>query len=413
MSAITVAYIFERYPVLTQTFLRRELAGLSQAGLRVEVYSMVGPGNNFSAKEEPNCIPVRHFRGWHATKLLVAVPRELRRDPKLLRDGWRLWREHRFKDWENFWATVWAIVFALCSAPQFRQRKPDILHGVRATGPATAATVLSRLCGIPFSFGAHAYDIYRHGGDAFLKPKLHAARFVHTTTATAEKHLRECAEGVAINIVLARRGIERLPEKLNRVQSERPIAMLSVGRLVAKKGHFHQIAACALLKSRGVPFIARIIGDGPLRDHLQSAIERAGLQNCVTLRGAVSPEEIADEYAWADIFWHTGIVDSEGDRDGLPNVIPEAMAYGLPVIASNLPGNTEAVENGINGMVVDAANAESLAKVVKSLAEDTELRKKFGENGRRWVEQNFLISRNAEILAEAFRGNVPLKSRMG
>lgn len=425
MSTITVAYIFERYPVLTQTFLRRELAGLSRAGLRLEVHSMLPVNQDFrfqisdskietdgrataiqSGDALPPGVPVNtpafYFRWWEAFKLVVALPRELLRDPKLLGDGWRMWRKHRFKSWENFWATLWAVIFAICRAEKFRRRKPDVLHGVRATGPATAAAVLSRLCGIPFSFGGHAYDIYRHGGDAFLEPKLRAARFVHTTTAAAEKYLRERANGATTRIVLARRGLESLPARMEHEVQNRPIALLSVARLVPKKGHVHQIAACARLKAKGIPFVARIIGDGPLRDELQQRINEAGLQDSITLCGALSPEATDEAYRWADIFWHTGVVDAEGDRDGLPNVIPEAFAHSLPVIASNLPGITEAVEDGINGLIADVTDAEQLAQAVQLLAEDAKLRKKLGESGREWVEQNFLISRNAEILARAF-----------
>src|SRR5579884_1554835 len=404
MSTVTVAYIFERYPVLTQTFLRRELIGLSRSGLRLEVHSMFSSRRVSARQVEklPDSIRILYFRWWHAAKPVIALPRELLRDPKLLRDGWRLWRRHRFANRENFWATVWAIIFSFCQAPKFRRSKPDILHGVRATGPATAAALLSRLCGIPFSFGAHAYDIYRHGGDAFLEPKLRAAQFAHTTTAAAEDYLRKRAGGNGTNIILARRGLESLPPKMERNAIDRPIVLLSVGRLVPKKGHVHQIAACALLKAWKIPFKARIIGEGPSRTELRRAIVEAGLEDRVILWGALSAETIEKAYYEADIFWHTGVVDAEGDRDGLPNVIPEAMAHGLPVIASNLPANTEAVTDGVNGFVVDATNAEQLAGAVKRLAQDPALRKKFGENGRQWVEENFLISRNAEILAGAF-----------
>lgn len=404
MKTVSVSYIFERYPVLTQTFLRREIAALSHSGLRIEIHSMLGGANtnSISTGKLPECIPVYRFRWWQALKLIIALPRECLRDPALLRDGWRLWRKHPFNNWENFWATLWAVIFALCEAQKFRKLKPDILHGVRATGPTTAAAILSRLCGIPFSFGGHAYDIYRHGGDAFLEPKLQAARFVHTTTIAAEDYLRRKTGDSAVKIVLARRGLENLPPKIERDITNRPIALLSIGRLVSKKGHIHQIAACALLKSWNVPFAARIIGDGPLRGELQKKINQARLCDCITLVGACSPEQTNEVYRWADIFLHTGVVDSEGDRDGLPNVIPEAFAHSLPVIANNLPGTAEAVLNGINGLVVDATNPEQLAKAVKKLAENPALRKKFGDNGCRWVEENFLALRNAEMLARAF-----------
>ncbi|MDB6020929.1 MAG: glycosyl transferase family 1 [Pedosphaera sp.] len=404
-AAITVAYIFERYPVLTQTFLRRELAGLSGQALRLEIHSMLSPDSDSSCRrlqKLPDCIPIHYFRWWEAMKLVLAMPREVWRDPALLRDGWRLCRQYRFNNWENFTATVWAVIFAFCRAPDFRRRKPDVVHGVRATGPATAAAILSRLCGIPFSFGGHAYDIYRHDGDAFLEPKLRAAGFVHTTTQAAKNYLRQHAGGAAVKIVLARRGLESLPPKMERVAGDRPIALLSVGRLVPKKGHVHQIAACALLKSWGISFAAQIIGDGPLREELQRKINQAGLRDSVTLCGALSPEKTDDAYRWADIFWHTGVVDAEGDRDGLPNVIPEAFAHSLPVIANNLPGTTEAVANGVNGLVVEVADAAQLAGAVKRLAENLTLRQTLGENGRRWVEEHFLISRNSETLARAF-----------
>ncbi|MGA2138707.1 MAG: glycosyltransferase [Verrucomicrobiia bacterium] len=398
----TVAYIFERYPVLSQAFLRREVAGVCAQGVHVEIYSMFPPSAADRIHTLPG-VPVDYFRWWEAGKLIVALPRELRRDPTLLRDGWRLYHRYRPTNSENFWTSVWAALFAVCRAHRLRRHKPDVIHGVWATGPATAAAILGRLCGVPFSFGGHAYDIYRHGGDAFLEPKLRAAGFVHTTTEASLAYLRERAGGAAVNILLARRGLDRLPPKSERDTAARPIRLLSISRLVAKKGHDHQLAACALLKSWGVPFVAKIVGDGPLRDKLQRRIDRDGLGGLVILCGALPPEQVGEQYRWADILWHTGVVDAEGDRDGLPNVIPEAFAHCLPVISSRMAGPMEAVAHEMSGLIVDVTNASELAAAVKRLAEDSLRRRRFGENGRRWVEENFLITRNTEVLARAFR----------
>jgi colanic acid/amylovoran biosynthesis glycosyltransferase len=398
----TVAYIFERYPVLYQTFLRREVAGVHAQGVRVEVYSMLVP-NRANRTHALEGMPVDYFRWWEAAKLIIALPRELLRDPMLLRDGWRLYRRYRPTNSENFWTTVWAAIYAVCRANRFRQRKPDVIHGVWATGPATAAAILSRLCGIPFSFGGHAHDIYRHGGDAFLEPKLRAASFVHTTTEAAANYLRDRANGAPVKIVLARRGLDQLPPKPVRDTTPRPVCLLSVGRLVAKKGHIHQLAACGLLKSWGVPFIARIVGDGPLHDELQRRIDRDGLEKFVSLTGPLTPPQVDEQYQWADIFWHTGVVDPEGDRDGIPNVIPEAFARCLPVISSRTAGPMEAVTHEVTGLLADPSNTAELASAVKRLAEDRELRQRLADNGRRWAEENFLISRNAAILARAFQ----------
>lgn len=401
MSAPTVAYIFETYPVLSQTFLRREVAGVCAQGVRVEIHSMLTPSTADRAHALDG-VPVDYFRWWEAGKLIVALPRELLRDPKLLGDSWRLYRRYRPTNSENFWTTVWATIFAICRAGRMRRHKPDVVHGVWATGPATAAAILGRLCGIPFSFGGHAYDIYRHGGDAFLEPKLRAASFVHTTTEAGASYLRERAGDATVKIILARRGLDRLPKKTVRDVAVRPIRLLSVGRLVPKKGHDHQLAASALLKSQGVAFALKIIGDGPLRDELQKGIDQDGLSSLVTLCGALPPERVEAEYLWADIFWHTGIVDPQGDRDGIPNVIPEAFAHCLPVISSRTVGPMEAVTHEATGLIVDVSDSTELVNAVKRLADNPSLRQRLGENGHHWVEQNFLIARNAEILARAF-----------
>jgi glycosyltransferase involved in cell wall biosynthesis len=123
----------------------------------------------------------------------------------------------------------------------------------------------------------------------------------------------------------------------------------------------------------------------------------------VTLCGGQQHERVQEAYDWADIFWHTGIIDVHGNRDGLPNVIPEALAHQLPVICGPVAGATEAVTHEVTGLVVDVTDRASLAGAVKRLAEDESLRRRLGENGRRWVEENFLVSKNVAILAQAFR----------
>jgi glycosyltransferase involved in cell wall biosynthesis len=395
---VRVAYIFIRYPVLSQRFMQREIAALAQHQIRAEIYSLLQVGG-----AGRHAAGVDYFRWWEAVKLAVALPRELARDPGLLRDAWRLLRGRRPSSAENFLSNLWAAIFAICRAQQFRCSKPQILHGAWATAPATAAAILSRLCGIPFSFGAHAYDIYRRGGDAFLQSKLRTAAFVHTTTVTNVAYLKERGGGAPV--ILARRGLDELPAPAPRLRHTE-IRILSVGRLVAKKGHSDQLAACSLLQEKQIPFHLRIIGDGPLRAQLEKKIKAANLADFVTLCGALNPSDVDQAYRWADIFWHTGIVDLDGDRDGLPNVIPEAFTHNLPVICSRTAGPMEAVTDNETGLVADANNPVQLAAAVERLARDPRLRQRLGENGRRWTEQNFLAATNTALLATAFRNAV-------
>ncbi len=352
-----VAYLFDRYPVLTQRFLQREIDALRAHGIAIEPFSIF-----------------RHIA-------------ETRRS--------------RWSD--NYLSVIPAASFALRHARAIRAGKFQLVHGAWATAPATAAVILHRLCHIPFSFGAHAFDLYRHGGDPFLRAKLRAAAFVHTTTRANVSYLQKVSPESAAKIVLARRGLEEMPPATERKQLPVPVRILSVGRLVEKKGHRFQLAASEELRKMGIDFRLLIVGDGPLRATLLAEVTHRNLSEYVSLGGALSHKGVDEAFGWANIFWHTGIIDAAGDRDGLPNVIPEAMAHGLPVISHREPGAMEAVNDGVTGLTVESGDAMALAQATARVIRNRELRTVLGQKGRAWVEENFLAKRNAEILAAAFR----------
>ena len=217
--------------------------------------------------------------------------------------------------------TVMGVLTALRHAERLRVGDYRLLHAAWAHGPATAAAVLSRLTGIPFSIAGHARDIYRHRGDAFLEKKLRAARFVHTTTRANVAYLR--ARGAREDAtVLARRGLSRLPDAVDRRPNTDVVRLLSVGRLVPKKGHYLQVEACRMLARRGVAFRLRIVGGGRLRRRIVAQRDRAGLGAALELCGPLPQEAVQEMYRWADIVIHSGVVDESGDRDGLPTWCP-------------------------------------------------------------------------------------------
>ncbi len=404
---LKIAYVVMKYPTLSQTFIEREMRALAALGIQVEVHPCLD-FRRAGVVDLPVPSELTVVRAGSVVGVVLAgivgAGRELARRPNLLRQGIGLLWRHCPRHLEGWFHTLWGTLFALARAEEFRRRAPDIIHGAWATAPATVAAVLGELCGRPFSFGAHAYDLHRHGGDPLLAPKLDAARFVHTTTQTNVDDLRRRFPGGRAEIVLSRRGLPRLPELNTRTASApgAELRLLSVGRLVPKKGHGFQIAACRELARRGVAFRLKIIGEGPLRPELEAAIAAAGLEASVELAGERSPQETQAAYVWADVFWHTGIVDAQGDRDGLPNVIPEAFAHWLPVVSSAAGGAGEAVLDGQTGLLVDPADARALADAVERLARDEGLRQRLGLAGRAWVEDNFLSEVNVRRLAEAF-----------
>ena len=403
-----IAYFVMKYPTASQTFIEREMLELAANGLQIEVHPCLDFRRAADLPPPPAGLTVvRAGPCWRLLPaMLTGMIYELGRRPALLGRGIGLLVRHWPRHAEGWFMTVWGSLFALARAREFRRRGISVFHGAWATAPATAAAVLGELCGRPFSFGGHAYDLHRHGGDPLLAAKLAAARFVHTTTEANVQSLRTRFLHSRAEIVLARRGLRRLPPlpgpPVDGDPAGREVRLLSVGRLVEKKGQRHQIDACRALARRGRRFRLRIIGEGPLRPALEAQIARAGLGESVELPGERTPAEVEAAYAWADVFWHTGIVDSQGDRDGLPNVVPEAMAHGLPVISSAAGGAAEAVRDGETGLIVDPADAEVLANAVERLAGDAPLRERLGKNGRAWVEENFLAEVNTRRLVRAF-----------
>lgn len=388
-----------KYPTLSQTFIERDLLGLVAQGIEVEVHP-IWDFRRLAGVAPVTPAELRVVRPGGVWPLAVAAARELWAHPTRAGRAGRLLWANRPRHGEGWFMTGWGTFFALARAEAFRRSGVAVVYGAWATAPATAAMVLSARCGLPFSFGAHAYDLHRHGGDPLLAAKMRAARFVHTTTETNAADLARRFPARRAEIVLARRGLIDLPPLPVRHPPAGPVRLLSIGRLVEKKGHAHQIEAAGELARRGVDFQLRIVGEGPLRSALTLQIAQAGLAKRVELAGALAAPEVAAAYREADIFWHTGVVDSQGDRDGLPNVIPEAFAHGLPVISSAAGGAAEAVGEG--GLIVDPADAGALADAVQRLAGDPALRERMGKAGRAWVEANFLASRNTRLLAEAF-----------
>ncbi|MFH1067561.1 MAG: glycosyltransferase [bacterium] len=417
-----LAYFTVRYPTLTQTFIQREVEGLCRQGLDVHVFPCQQFGLPVPSKagERPAIHPL-DSKNW--AHLLSETASALWREPKLALsflhfvkvyhiNKSRSFLSEKFSEnifgcrvfSENFLANLWGCLAALAHLHKLRELDVHMVHGAWATMPATAAAVCSYFLKKPFSFGAHAYDLYRHGGDGLLKEKLNAAAFVHTTTQTNSRLLLSLIQQNKnrCDMVAVPRGLPDLPPFIERAELPQTIRILSVGRLISKKGHTHQIEACRVLKKRGLPFHLKIIGDGLLRQELQNKINSLGLTTQIELAGALLPEAVWKAYHDADLFWHTGIVDAFGDRDGLPNVIPEAMAHGVPVISSTGEGAAEAVQHNITGLIVDVTSPEALATAVEQLAQQRDLRARLARNARQWVEENFSTEKNTAVLANAF-----------
>lgn len=390
-----IAYLFTTFPKNTETFLQREIIGMKHHGARIRIYSLWGGGESFRG------LPITRFNKWRLLSLIWLIPYESWRRPAVLRQVLAGLFKRRAPSWLNFWENMLGAGFACVFAREFRRRQPALVHAAWAGAPATAAWLLWRINGHRYSAAAHAYDIYEHGGDWWLRDKLLHAEFIHTSTMMARRGLIE--RGLpAGKIVCIRRGLDRLPALKPLRASRSPLHLLCVARLVEKKGLMYQIIIYSALKAAGVPFVARIVGDGPLRSDLERYAGHLGVGAQVTFTGHLPQHEVWEQLAWADVLLHTGVIAASGDRDGLPNVIPEAMSAGVLVVSSSAAATTEAVTQGITGLLARVDLTDDWVSALMRLAADDDLAEKLRRGARLWVEENFDAHKNARRLLEEF-----------
>ena len=394
-----IAYFFTTFPKNTETFLQREINAMRALGANLRLYSLWGGGGTFRGA------PVASFNKWRLLTLVWLIPYESWRRPDVLRQLLRGLFTRPAPSWLNFWENMLGAGFACVHFREFRRQPPALIHAAWGGAPATAAWLMWRVNGHRFSAAAHAYDIFEHGGDWWLNDKLEHAAFIHTSTEMGRSAL--IARGLtAEKILCVRRGLDRLPTMKPLRASRVPLNLVCVARLVEKKGLDHQLRIYAALRDADVPFAARIIGDGPLRPELEKLAGHLGIAADVAFMGHLPQHEVWNQLAWADVLLHTGVIAASGDRDGLPNVIPEAMSAGVLVITSPAAATTEAIAHEISGIVAAVDSPVHWVAALRRLATDDALAEKLRATARRWVEENFDAHKNAARLLARFEATL-------
>jgi glycosyltransferase involved in cell wall biosynthesis len=394
-----IAYLFTTFPKNTETFLQREIVAMQAQGIDLRLYSLWGGGGTFRG------LPVVRFPKWRLVLLVGLIPYESWRRPEVLRQVLHGLFTRRAPSWLNFWENMLGAGFACVFAGSFRKNPPALVHAAWGGAPATAAWLLWRIDGHRYSAAAHAYDLYEHGGDWWLRDKLQHAAFIHTSTEMGRRTLIGLGLPAA-SIHCIRRGLDRLPP-LKRLRASRtPLRLVAIARLVEKKGLRHQLRIHAALRAAGVPFEARIVGEGPLRAELERLAGQLGIAASVTFTGHLPGHEVWNQLAWADVLLHTGVVAESGDRDGLPNVIPEAMCVGVLVVTSPAAATTEAVTDGVTGLVAAVETPAAWVEALRNLMVDDPRAERLRVAARRWVEENYNAHDNAARLLTLFRAAI-------
>ncbi len=276
------------------------------------------------------------------------------------------------------------------------------IHAHFASQSASVARVVHLLTRIPYSFTGHAHDIWQ---DRLLMPeKLAEAAFVVTCSDNARRSLlAESPRDAPAKVHLVYHGldVDNFPY-CNGDEREKNL-ILSIGRLTQTKGFPDLIAACGLLAARGFPFRCVIVGEGEERTRLEAMIEESGLSGKVSLAGALRQEEIRAYYRRAWVFALPCVDAADGNRDGIPNVLMEAMASGVPVIATANSGQAELIRHGTDGLLVPVHSPDRLAEALAAVCSNDALRERLSAAGRDKIVNSFDNRKTIEPLICLFR----------
>ena len=278
------------------------------------------------------------------------------------------------------------------------------LHAHFAHGTTTVTWLASTITGLPFSFTGHAKDIYTEelNPAGLLRRKMDAASFVVTCTDANRTHLASFGSWTPVHVVyhglnadfeaLVRAGVRRVPRER--------VRLLAVGRLVRKKGLDTFVDACAVLHSRGVDFEAVIAGEpGDHEQQVRARVAAATLEDRVSFLGPLTQAGLFEQYQRASVFALPCRVLEDGDRDGIPNVLMEAMACDVPVVTTGVSGITELVHDGINGLIVQPDRPADLADALHRLIKDPGLARQLAQSGRSIISERFDAGTTAERMA--------------
>ncbi|MEP6685371.1 MAG: glycosyltransferase family 4 protein [Verrucomicrobiota bacterium] len=389
-----LAYVFERFPSYVQTFCYREVSELQRQGAALTIFSIRRPENEPPQDWDRRLIETVHYLPGEA-ELREEISSGVRKGllPKNVARQIEKWGRQ-----PDFLRLYQAAYIGM----RLQERNLTHVHAHFAGLAARTVFWIKEFFGIPYSFTAHANDIFAPRPFAVGLDKLiNSASAVVTETDYSAALLRTQFPQNSEKILRVYNGINVSLFQRSRFDAPIPL-IISVGRLVEKKGFAHLIEACRRLKERGLDFSCEIIGEGPLEDSLRAQIVKSKLEALVSLRGAQSQGEIVQRLSAATVFCLPCVVEKGGGMDNLPTVIAEAMASGLPVVSTPIAGVPEMVVNKVSGFLVSPGDPTALADALNKAMADKELAQRFGEQGRKRASELFSIETTARSLRELF-----------
>ncbi|GAB3094332.1 glycosyltransferase [Lysobacter terrae] len=397
-----VLYVVSQFPSLSETFIAREIQALVDLGVDVRILSLKFHREKLT---QPQAAALAHrvmYPAGRARTTFAALLAFLRRPVVtasfVLTMLLELWRRP-----VALGKSLVAVFRALGRLDEIRGFAPQLIHAPWATYPATVAWLLSRQLDLPFSFTSRAHDIFIE--DHMMARKLESAALAVTITQFNQRFMARWMRApgsVPVHVIHSALNLPDLPFVRT---GRQPLKLLSVGRLVPMKGFDILITALAQLRERGIEVSCTIIGEGPERGRLEHLRSTLGLESVVALPGAMPQGDVVRHMTDATLMVLPCVVAKNGQSDGIPNVLMESMATGLPVVSTRISGIPELIEDGVSGSLVEAGDAAGLAEAIETLLHDPDRRESYAQAGRRKVEREFDVRIEARRLFDLF-GNV-------
>jgi glycosyltransferase involved in cell wall biosynthesis len=399
-----------RFPRLSETFVLGEILAVEEQGVDVELFPLLRERADVVHPEAAALAERARFQPFVSVPILRSHVHFLRRSPR--RYAGALWALLR-GTWgsANYFAGALGIFPKVVhQARAMEAEGVDHVHCHFSNHPAAAGFLIGRLTDIPYSFTAHGFDL--HVDRRMLCEKVAEAAFVITISEYNRRLIvEECGGPARAKLAVIHCGVDTgLFRPREASPPERPFSILCVGTLHEVKGQGYLVEACRLLAEAGIDVRCTLVGDGPDRAALARQVASAGLGDRVDLVGRRTRAGVAELLARAHVLVAPSVPTKEGKREGIPVALMEAMACGVPVVASDLSGIPELVDDGATGLLVPPRDPEALASALRRLGDEPALRERMGRAGREKVEREFDVRTNAAELVRRFRAHASVSA---
>jgi len=402
-----IAYTTSRFPKLSETFILNEIIEIERLGSMVELFPLQREDEPVVHSEAREWVRRAHYCPFLSLRVVAAQLHWLRTNPSAYLSAWRRAITGNIRSRKFLVRALAVVPQAAHFAREMQASGVEHIHAHWATHPALSAYIVHRLTGIPYSFTAHSTDIYVDR--TMLGEKIAHAAFVVTISDYNRKLLSGLYPNARSKVAVVHCGVDpNVFAPRQRQTNDRPFSILCVARLLEVKGHPYLLQSCARLKERGRSFRCLLVGDGPDRADIETMIRDLEIDDCVELLGAQPQHVVTDLMAQSDVVILTSQTTSRGQKEGIPVVLMEAMATGLPVIATEIGGVSELVDHERSGLLVPERDVDAIVDAICELSDRPDYAEQLGEAGRRKVLDEFNLHKNATTLHQLLTTHWPV-----